>query len=200
MTTFKKLTGIAAASALALGLGTAANATVFVDQGNSDSVVTTDGATIEAGSGVEFINNDLNLAGSFIPDNNTATVTVGAGVSQIALDFDVDQALPNGRRARGIRNFSLSVMGDMGADFTLTGITGADGRLVIPSMNVFDVMEGETLTFMFFGEAFALNTDFTPGYSVGAFAVDPIPVPAAGVLFATAAIGGGLARRKRKTA
>ena len=200
MTTFKKLTGIAAASALALGLGTAANATVFVDQGNSDSVVTTDGATIEAGSGVEFINNDLNLAGSFIPDNNTATVTVGAGVSQIALDFDVDQALPNGRRARGIQNFALMVTGNMGTMFSLSGITTADGTLVIPAMNTFAVVAGETLTFQFFGEAFATNTNFTPGYSVGAFAVDAVPVPAAGLLFATAAIGGGIARRKRKAA
>ena len=198
MRTIDKLTA-AAASALVLGLG-AANAAVFVDDGNDDNIVSADGAVIEAGSGVEFINNDLNLAGAFIPDNNTASVTVGEGVTQVALDFDVDQALPNGRNARGIANFSLMVVGDMGAEFSLTGITDAAGNLVIPAMNVFDVMAGESLTFMFFGEAFANNTNFTPGYSVGAFAVDPVPLPAAGLLFATAALGGGLARRKRKTA
>ena len=80
----------------------------------------------------------------------------------------------------------------------LTGITDAAGNLIIPTNNVFDVMAGEILTFMFDGTAFALNTNFTPGYSVGAFAVDPIPVPAAGLLFGTAAIGGAIARRRRK--
>ena len=196
-----KLTTIAAASALALGLGTVANAAVFVQQeaAGGNLVTTTDG-TITTSSGVEFVNTDLNLAGSFVPENNMATVTVGEGVTQIALDFDVDQAQPNGRRARGIQNFSLTVMGDMGANFQLSGITDANGFLVIPAMNTFMVTAGETLMFQFFGDAFANNTSFTPGYSVGAFAVDAVPVPAAGLLFATAAIGGGLARRKRKAA
>lgn len=200
MRSIKKLS-ILAASTLALGLGTAANAAVFVQtETANDGLVTTDSGTITTDSGVEFVNNDLNLAGSFIADNNMASVLVGEGVTQIALDFDVDQALPNGRRARGIQNFSLTVMGDMGAMFSLSGITAADGTLIIPSMNTFAVTAGETLMFQFFGEAFATNTNFTPGYSVGAFAVDAVPVPAAGLLFATAAIGGGIARRKRKVA
>ena len=200
MRSFKNLT-ILAASTLALGLGTAANAAVFVQtETANDGLVTTTSPVITTDSGVEFINTELNLAGSFISDNNTADVLVGDGVTRIALDFDVDQALPNGRRARGIQNFALMVTGNMGTMFSLSGITTADGTLVIPAMNTFAVVAGETLTFQFFGEAFATNTNFTPGYSVGAFAVDAVPVPAAGLLFATAAIGGGIARRKRKAA
>ena len=201
MRNLKKLSALAAASALALGVSTAANAAVFVQNelGGGTAVGTTSG-TITQSNGVEFINTDLNLAGDFVADNNEASVLVGEGVTRIALDFDVDQALPNGNRARGIQNFSLTVMGDMGTMFSLTGITDAAGNLIIPTNNVFDVMAGEILTFMFDGTAFALNTNFTPGYSVGAFAVDPIPVPAAGLLFGTAAIGGAIARRRRKAA
>lgn len=202
MATLKKLTTLAAASALALGLGTAANAAVFVQDGDpTGSDVDQSGNFIVTDAGVEFINNDLNLAGDFIADNNTATVIVGEGVNRIALDFDVDQAVPNGPRARGVYNFSVMVVGNMGSNFRLDMITDPQtGVLMVPSLNEFEVMSGEELTFMFSGTAFANDTNFTPGYSVAAFGVNEVPVPAAGLLFGTAAIGGALARRKRKAA
>lgn len=203
MRNLKKLTALAAVSALALGASTAANAAVFVAGGTAGgSIIGVSAPVVNVDAGVEFINDDLNLTGPFVLGNNTETVVVGDGVGSIVLDFNVDQAEPNGPAARGIVDFAVMVEGDMGASFMLSGITDADGFLVVPANSNFAVTAGETLTFIFSGTAFAtqlaINSGLTPGYSVGAFGVSEVPVPAAGLLFGTAALGGALARRKRK--
>ena len=196
MTILKKLMATAAASTVALSLGMAANAAIVLDtrgDQNGDNV-------LDGTDAFEFNNFDVADNGDLVADSNTGQITVGDDVGTIFLDFDTDQSTPSGRNARGIQNFSVMVEGNMGTQFMVTGITDADGNLVLGGdVTSFDVMGGETLTFVFDGTAFQQGP-LDPGYSVGVFGdevFDAIPLPGAAVFFLTAAGAGALRLRKK---
>ena len=197
MTILKKITAAAAASTLALGLGMAANATSVtvntVGDVNGNNI-------LNAVDQFQIIHAGIDPLGDLDVDDNTATITVGDQIDTVLLDFGVIQAQPSASDAlaRGIRNLTLDVMGDMGTMASFT-ITDADGNLLLTDLGSFAIMAGETLSFVFDGTAFG-GPGTRPTYDIGVFgdeALDAVPLPGAAVLFLTAAAGGALRLRKK---
>ena len=195
MTILKKFATVAAASTLALGLGTSANAAVELFQ-NADAGGV---GILNTADQFQIINSRIDPLGSLNPDTNTTSFQVGSNVSDVFLDFGVIQSNPDlDQLSRGIQNLMLSVEGDMGTDVTFQ-ITDADGFLLLDSLQSFGVMADETLTFLFSGTAFG-GQGSRPSFDVGIFgdeAINPIPLPGAAVFFLTAAGAGALRMRKK---
>ena len=197
MTILKKLATAAAASTLALGVATSANAAVELfenNDANSDQI-------LNAQDQFQIINSRIDPLGALNPDTNTVSLTVGPNVDAVFLDFGVIQADPNlnDPLARGVQNLVLNVMGNMGTMASFQ-ITDADGFQILDTLTSFAVMANEELTFVFSGTAFG-GPGTRPSFDVGVFgneAIDAIPLPGAAVLFLTAAGAGAL--RLRKTA
>ena len=197
MTILKKLATAAAASTLALGVATSANAAVELfenNDANSDQI-------LNAQDQFQIINSRIDPLGALNPDTNTVSLTVGPNVDAVFLDFGVIQADPNrdDPLARGVQNLVLNVMGNMGTMASFQ-ITDADGFQILDTLTSFAVMASEELTFVFSGTAFG-GPGTRPSFDVGVFgneAIDAIPLPGAAVLFLTAAGAGAL--RLRKTA
>ena len=197
MSIIKKFATAAAASTLALGLGMAANATSVtinnVGDQNGDGI-------LNAVDQFQLLHAGIDPLGDLAAADNTATLTVGDQLDTVLLDFGVIQSSPrdDDPLARGIRNLTLDVTGDMGSSASFT-ITDASGELLLTDLGSFAAMAGETLTFVFDGTAFG-GPGTRPTYDIGVFgdqALDPIPLPGAAVFFLTAAGAGALRMRKK---
>lgn len=151
--------------------------------------------------GVRLENNDVNDIGALLEANNTAVVTTD-GVSLVRLTFDVDQSEPTQPDGQGIYDLTLNVTGSMGTNqsFTITADEAGNGNQIL-DVAQFNIMQGETLTFVFSGEGFTFG-GFSPQYTINVFGNPQaeVPVPAAGLLFMTALGGLAAARRKRQAA
>lgn len=197
MKTLLKL-GLTAASALALT--SAANAAVIVTDGAGNPVNTSNsfaGATLNAGGALNFDENDLENGDAI---NETLTFTIGAGVTDAKLTFGVLPPIgrENGAEA-GIAGLQamISVDGSMVAQLDLTSAQGLQD-LSASLFNLSGLMGGELVEIMLTGTVFETEGDDAE-YSVNVIGIgEAVPVPAAGLLFAGAALAGAAARRKAR--
>lgn len=196
MTIMKKLATAAAASTLALGLATSANAAVELfenNDANADDI-------LNAADQFQIINSRIDPLGALNADTNTVEFSVGSGVDAVFLDFGVIQSNPDltDSLARGVQNLVLNITGNMGTSVSFQ-ITDADGFQILNTLTRFSVMASEELTFVFSGTAFG-GPGTRPSFDVGVFgneAIDAVPLPGAAVLFMTAAGAGALRLRKK---
>ncbi|MBB4659732.1 PEP-CTERM sorting domain-containing protein [Parvularcula dongshanensis] len=191
----RKLSLAAAASVAALGFAAAnAGVVVYNEAGYSgavevDPLLTVDGA-------INILNGDLSKGQDDFFNGESFTDTgsfeVDPGVMPGGIFFDVDFA---GGVPAGILNMMATFeTSSMSQTFE---ITDAAGNLILESaMLMLD--PGETVTFTIMGSVFESN-GADAAYKITILG-EAVPVPAAGVLFGTALVGGAIARRKRKTA
>ena len=188
-----------------VGLGFAsANAAIVVTDGNGDAVDTSNsvsGPTLGAGTAfaLNFDEQDLTNGQEI---NETISFVIGPDVDDADVSLGVLPAIgqQNGAQA-GIVNFMAMIFVN-GAEFAMLQITDALGRQDLDNsfIELMNLAAGDQIEIQLTGVAFELRGDDAE-YSVNVFGnAAPVPVPAAGLLFGTAALGGAVARRRRKTA
>lgn len=195
MTILGKLTTASAASVAALGLSMSAGAAVIVSGSVNDS-----DTTLTATNNIEIDNDQIELVAGeerdLVDDNNDGSFTVGDGVTAGLAAYAVTFA--DFVERASIRDLVITFSQDGIADQVFT-VTDGVGELV-PGGFTIDLMAGNTVSFVVTGTAFSI-TGANPGYSFDIFAAvddNPIPLPAAGLLFLTALGGAGAARARKK--
>lgn len=181
----------AAASAVSL-TGAAAMAAV--------TVVDTDGmdpAVLDSDSSVSIRNNSVVLNGPLVMADNVGSFFTGENFNRVFLSADVNDT--TGQPA-GIANFTIEFFLDSDLTQTVLGpilLTGPDGaELDAGAIIRTDLPVGVQIFFLATGMGQSIDAAFTGDYNVRLQA-DAVPVPAAGLLFATALVGGAVARRRR---
>lgn len=189
-----KLTVLAAASALAMGL-TAANAAVTVTDTDR-----TEPYVLDANSSISIRNNDVVLNGPLVEDDNDGSFFTGTNFNRVWLTADVNDTTGS---PAGIANFEIEFFTDAAMTQSVLGpilLTGADGAELDPGAILrVDLPTGVEIFFQVTGIGQSTDAAFNGDYNV-TLQADAVPVPAAGLLFGTAALGGAIARRKRKSA
>ena len=198
--TIKKI-ALAAASIAALGMASA-SAAVVVSDGNG-AVIATDNSLAPPvlGAGTAFA---LNFDEGDLTDmqqiDETITFSIGPDVDMADLTLGV---LPStgtelGAQA-GIANFMATIFVNDSA-VAMLDVSDATGRQIDENtfVELMDLMAGDTVRIELSGLVFENRGDDAE-YSINVFgSANPVPVPAAGLLFATAAAGAAASRRKRK--
>jgi hypothetical protein len=208
MTTLRRLSLTAAASLAALGLSTASAAIVAVDQnGNPIGSPVTGGDGITAGA--TFDAGTLNVGGAINVEEDDLTdgqqidelieFMIGEGVAGANTAFAVEFGAGRPTGPAGIENFVVDLLVN-GTIVQTLNVTNAIGRIdfdaagfTLAGLNPGDVV-GLALSGSVY-ETFGADANYSINVTANA-----VPLPAAGLLFGTAALGGALARRKRKTA
>lgn len=199
--TLKKL-ALAAASVATLGMASASAAVVVTD-GNGNAVDTTNSftGTPVLGAGTAFA---LNFDEGDLDDgqaiDETITFEIGPDVDFSNLTLGVLPAIGAERGAQaGIMNFmaAVSVNGTSVAMLEVSTATGAQ-NLDNSFLQLLDIAAGDVVTIELTGMVFE-NFGDDAEYSVNVLGfANPVPVPAAAVLFGTAIAGAAASRRKRK--
>ena len=201
MTTLKTI-ALAAASVATLGMASA-SAAVVVSDGNGNVIDTTNSVSAPVlGAGTAFA---LNFDEGDLVDgqsiNETITFVIGPDVDTADLTIGV---LPStgtllGAQA-GISNFmaAISVNGNMLSMLQVSDATGRQNDTQT-FLDLLDISAGDEVTIELTGLVFENRGDDAE-YSINVFGLagDPVPVPAAGLLFGTALAGAAASRRKRK--
>lgn len=207
MTNLRKLSLTAAASVVALGFSAASANVVVTDEDRNPMGITVDGVagsfidagTLEAGEARNINDDDLDDMEEI---DELIQFVIGEGVGAAPTAFDV--TFPQGMDATvpgeaGILNFTADLIVNDTIVETLN-ITNAAGRFNFDesTFSFAGLQVGDVVGIALSGTAYEmLGADAAYSISVNA---DAVPVPAAGLLFGTAALAGAAARRKRKAA
>ncbi len=188
-----KTLGIASiASVAAFGLSAASAAVMVTGPEGESGGVPAVAPTLDVGSPVNIDNNDISDMDEL---NDVGSFMVADGI--IGGDTAVDVRFGNGLRA-GIMNLAITFFVE-GMDAQTFNITDAAGVDIDGNTSfLVDLTPGTMVDFVVTGTVFE---DFgqEANYNINILA-QAVPVPAAGLLFGTALVGGAIARRKRKLA